>query len=133
MTKAGFRRAVPPRWFGIGLSLIVAIGFALYAMDDPGNIPALCIVLGMALFIGASREKLAVLEQDLPGTKTGIWTLVAVCVFLLALFSGGILVKRAYDITWAPLATGFVAGLTIFILSESERRYYLMKAADGIR
>ncbi len=131
MNRAGFRRAVPPRWYGIGLSLIIAIGFALFALEDPGNTPALFIVLGMVLFIGASRERIGAFGRDLPDTKTGMWAFVGVCVFLLALFFGGIIVRRAYDIAWVPLLTGFVAGTTVFLLSESERRYYLMRAGNG--
>jgi hypothetical protein len=131
MKSAGFRRALPPRWYGAGLSLIVAIGFALYAMEDPGNTPALFIVLGVALFVGFSREKIGVFGRELPDTTTGMLALAGVCVFLFALFFGGIVVRRAYDIAWVPLVTGFVAGATIFILSESERRYYLMRAAGG--
>jgi len=131
--RAAFRHAVPPRWYGAGLALIVGIGFALYAMEEPGNTPGLFIVLGLALFIGASREKLGVFGKELPDTKTGMWALAGVCVFLLALFFGGIMARRAYDIAWVPLVTGFVAGTTIFLLSESARRYYLSRAAGSSR
>ena len=131
--RAAFRHAVPPRWYGAGLALIVGIGFALYAMEEPGNTPGLFIVLGLVLFIGASREKLGVFGKELPDTKTGMWALAGVCVFLLALFFGGIMARRAYDIAWVPLVTGFVAGTTIFLLSESARRYYLGRAAGSSR
>jgi hypothetical protein len=133
MQRAGFGRATPPRWFGIGLSLIVATGFALYAMEDPGNTPALFIVLGMVLFIGVSREKIGAFGKELPGTKTGMWVLAGICLFLLALFFGGIAIRRAYDLAWVPLVTGLIAGATIFLLGESERRYYRMRAAGSIR
>ena len=133
MQRAGFGRASPPRWFGVGLSIIVAIGFALYAMEDPGNTPALFLVLGMVLFIGASREKIGAFGKELPDTKTGMWALAGICLFLLALFFGGIVIRRAYDIAWVPLVTGSIAGATIFLLGESERRYYRMRAAGSIR
>ena len=132
MQRAGFGRASPPRWYGIGISLIVATGFALYALEDPGDSPALFMVLGMVLFIGASRQKMAVLGKELPDTRTGMWALAGVSTFLLALFFGGIVVRRAYDIAWVPLLTGVIAGATIYFLSESERRYYRSKAAASI-
>lgn len=131
LTTSGFRRAMPPRWYGVGISLIVAVGFALYALDDPGNSPALFLVLGIALFVGFSRERINVFGKELPNTTVGIWAIVGICAFLLTLFFGGIIVRRAYDIAWAPLVTGLVAGITIFLLSESERRFYLKKSDDG--
>jgi len=133
LTTSGFRRAMPPRWYGVGISLIVAVGFALYALDDPGNSPALFLVLGIALFVGFSRERINVFGKELPNTTVGIWAIVGICAFLLTLFFGGIIVRRAYDIAWAPLVTGLVAGITIFLLSESERRFYLKKSDDGVR
>jgi hypothetical protein len=131
MKSAGFRRAIPPRWHGAGMSIIIAIGFALYAMKDPGNTPAMFIVLGVVFFAAFSREKNGVLGKELPDTKLGMWALAGVCVFLLTLFFGGIIVRRTYDIAWVPLLTGFVAGATIFFLSESERRYYQKRATGG--
>jgi hypothetical protein len=115
------------------MALIVAIGFALYAMKDPGNTPPLFIILGLVLLIGASREKAGVLGKELPDTKIGIWALAGICLFLLVLFFGGIVIRRAYDIAWVPLVTGSIAGATIFLLGESERRYYQVKAAGSIR
>jgi di/tricarboxylate transporter len=93
----------------------------------------LFIVLGLALFIAAGREKIGASGKELPDTKTGIWALLGIGVFLLALFFGGIIVRRAYDIAWVPLVTGFIAGAAIFLLSESERRYYQLKASGSIR
>jgi len=133
LKSSGFRRAIPLRWYGVGISIIVAVGFALYALEDPGNSPALFIVLGIALFMGFSRERLNVVGKELPDTKAGIWALVGISAFLFALFFGGIIVRRAYDIAWAPLVTGLIAGITIFLLSESERRFYLKKADEGAR
>jgi hypothetical protein len=46
MRLAGLRRAALPRWYGIGIALLVAVGFALYAQKDPGKIPGLIIALG---------------------------------------------------------------------------------------
>ncbi|MEQ8207898.1 MAG: hypothetical protein RIA65_17105 [Woeseia sp.] len=133
MQRAGFGRAAPPRWYGAGLSLIVAIGFALYAMEDPGNGPGLFLILAMALFIGASREKISAIGKEMPDSKAGVWALAGIVVFLLTLFFGGIVIRRAYDIAWVPLLTGFIAGATIFVLSESERRDYQMKKTAELR
>ena len=132
LRTAGLKRAVPPRLYALGISLLVAVGFGLYAQKDPGDIPALVVVLGTALFVAAHREKTGVLGKAVPDTKPGIWTFVIVVVFLLALFFGGIFIRRAYDLTWVPLVTGLIAGTTIFLLSEIERRSYPTKADEGV-
>ena len=131
MHAAGRKRAAPPHWYGIGISLIVATGFALYAQKDPGSIPGLVIALGTALLIASSRDKAGAIGKAVPDTRSGIWVLVAVTAFLLTLFFGGIYVRRAFDLAWVPIATGLIAGITIFLLSVSERRYYLGKVDNG--
>jgi hypothetical protein len=134
MQTAGFRRAVPPQWYGVGISLIVAVGFALYAQNDPGSFPGVFIAVGIALFVGISREKSGgAIGKELPDTRAGKWVLAGVCVFLIALFFGGIFIRRSYDLFWVPLVTGLIAGITIYLLSYSERRYYLARGDDGTR
>ncbi len=134
MQSAGFRRALPPRWYGLGISLIVAVGFALYAQNDPGSFPGIFIAVGIALFVGISREKSGgAIGKELPATHTGRWALAGVCIFLIALFFGGIFIRRSYDLFWVPLVTGSIAGITIYLLSCGERRYYLARGDGGTR
>jgi hypothetical protein len=124
MKAAGRKRGVPPRWYGIGIALIVTIGFALYAQQDPGDFPGLFIALGVALFAASSRDKIGAMGRAVPDTRAAMWGLFGVSVFLMALFFGGIYFRRAYDLAWIPVATGLIAGMTLFLLSESERRHY---------
>jgi hypothetical protein len=131
MHTAGRKRAAPSSWYGIGISLIVAVGFALYAQKDPGSIPGLVIALGTALFVVSNRDKSGAVGKTIPDTRSGVWALAAVTVFLLTLFFGGIYVRRAFDLAWVPIATGLIAGVTLFLLSVSERRYYLGTADNG--
>ena len=131
MRGAGLRRAVPTRWYGIGIPVIVAIGFGLYAQQDPGSLPGLVLALGTVLFVASSRDKTGVLGKAVPDTRTGIAAATALIVFLLALFFGGIIIRRTYDLAWVPLVTGLIAGGTLFLLNESERRRYLPQADDS--
>jgi hypothetical protein len=124
MNAAGRKRGVAPRWYGIGIALIVTIGFALYAQQDPGNFPGLFIALGVVLFGAASRDKIGAMSRAVPDTRPAIWGLIGVSVFLGALFFGGIYFRRVYDLAWIPVVTGLIAGMTLFLLSESERRHY---------
>lgn len=122
MRSAGRKRAIPQRWFGAGMAAVVAVGFALYAQKDPGSIPGLVIALGTALFVTANRQKSGAVGRAIPETNSGIWALLALCLFLMTLFFGGIYVRRAFDLAWVPVVTGAIAGITLLILSENERR-----------
>jgi hypothetical protein len=133
MQRSGFRRAVKPRWFGIGLALVVGFGFSLYVLEDPGNVPGLLICLAVVLFISIGQKETGASGRTFPGTIRAGLAMTVIIAFLLALFFGGIYVRRAYDLAWVPVVTGLIAGLTLFLISESERRYYLAKAGSGTR
>ncbi|MGI9221784.1 MAG: hypothetical protein ACR2QS_12205 [Woeseiaceae bacterium] len=120
--QASQRRAAAPRWYGIGVALIVATGFGLYAQTDPGNFPGLFIVLGTVLMVGHFRDKTGVNTKSIPDAAIGRWILLGVVLFLLVLFFGGIYLRRALDLAWIPIVTGIVAGGFLLLLSESERR-----------
>lgn len=131
MGEAGRRRAVPPRLFDIGMPIIVAVGFGLYAQEDPGGMPGLVILLGTALFMASSRGKTGVRSKAGPATKRGTAAFAVLIAFLLILFFGGITIRRTYDLAWVPVVTGLVAGLTLFLLNQSERRRHLPKSDDS--
>ncbi len=80
MQRSGFRRAVKPRWFGLGLSLLVGIGFALYSMEDPGNVPGLLICLGVVLFISLGQTQMGVSGNTFPGTTRGVLAMILVVI-----------------------------------------------------
>jgi hypothetical protein len=124
MDAAGRKRGAAPRWYGIGIALIVTIGFALYAQQDPGDFPGLFIALGVALFAASSRDKIGAMGRAVPDTRPDMWGLIGVSVFLMVLFFGGIYFRRLYDLAWIPVATGLIAGVTLFLLSENESRHY---------
>ena len=124
---AGWRRAVPARWFGPGIAILVASLFALYALEDP--YPYIVFpILGFAVLITASREKVGAYGRDFPDTRANRWSLAIFVAVMLVMFFGSIFIRRMYDAAWVSLVAGLLAGLIVFFLSESERRAYLAKA-----
>ena len=123
MASAGRKRGVAPRWYGVGIALVVTIGFSLYAQQDPGSFPGIFIALGIGLFAAYSRNRVGATGRAVPETQPAMWGLLGVSLFLMVLFFGGIYFRRAYDLAWIPVATGLIAGLTILLLSENERRH----------
>ena len=130
MERAGWRRGVPDRWFGVGIAILIASLFALYALEDPYQYIPFPII-GLALFIIAAREKSGAYGRDFPNKAPNIWALVLSCVVLLTIFFGSIIIRRAYDLAWVPLAAGLLVGLLVFLASESERRAYLKKSQSA--
>jgi hypothetical protein len=120
--SASKKRAATPLWYGIGIALIMMIGFSLYSQEDPGDFPGLFIVLGTALLVGYFNGKTGINAKALPDTAIGVLAFIGVVAFLLVLFFGGIYVRRAFDLPWVPVVTGLIAGATILWLCTSERR-----------
>jgi len=130
MERAGWRRAVPHRWFGLGVAVLIASLFALYALEDP--YPYIVFpIIGLAIFITAAREKSGAYGRDFPGTKANAWVVALVAVILLIVFFGSIVIRRTYDVAWVPLVVGSLVGLFVFLASEHERRAYLTMSGQG--
>lgn len=126
MGRAGSRLAVPDRWFGAGVAVLIACLYSLYALQDP--YPYIVFpIIGLAVFITTAREKSGAYGRDFPSTKANAWAMVLFVVVMLIVFFGSIVIRRTYDAVWVPLVAGLLVGTMVFFASESERRAYLTK------
>ena len=127
MEGAGWRRAVPERWFGAGIATLIGSLFAVYALDDP--YPYIVFpIIGIAVLIASSRETVGAYGRDFPDTKANKWVLLLFMAVLLVIFFGSIVIRRTYDAAWVSVVAGMLVGLIVFLASERERRAYLAKA-----
>lgn len=130
MKSAGYRLAVPRRLQGIGVAFFMACLFALYALENP--YPYIVFpIIGLAVFLIAYRERAGAYGRDFPETKSNKWALLFFVIVMVMIFFGTVYLRRAYDLTWVPIAVGLLVGLVVFLLSESERRSYLAKVDGG--
>ncbi len=126
MERAGWRRAVPDRWFGAGVAVLIASLYSLYALEDP--YPYIVFpIIGLAVFITTARDKSGAYGREFPSTKANAWATVLFVVVMLIVFFGSIVIRRTYDAVWVPLVAGLLVGLMVFLASESERRAYLAR------
>lgn len=126
MEGAGWRRAVPDRWFGAGVAVLIASLYSLYALEDP--YPYIVFpIIGLAVFITTARDKCGAYGREFPSTNANAWAMVLFVVVMLIVFFGSIVIRRTYDAAWVPLVAGLLVGLMVFLASESERRAYLTK------
>jgi hypothetical protein len=129
MEDAGWRRALPDRWFAVGVAVLIGGMFAIYALEDP--YPYIVFpIIGLPLFIATAREKSGAYGRDTPNTAN-VWAIVLFLIVLVIVFFGSIYIRRAYDAAWVPLVAGLVVGLAVFLTSESERRAHLAKVDQG--
>ena len=127
MEGAGWRRAVPERWFGAGIATLIGSLFAVYALEDP--YPYIVFpIIGIAVLIASSRETVGAYGRDFPDAKANKWPLVLFMAVLLVVFFGSIVIRRTYDAAWVSVIAGILVGLIVFVASERERRAYLAKA-----
>ena len=127
---AGWRRAIPERWFGAGIATLMASMFAVYALQDP--YPYIVFpIIGIAVLIASGREKAGAYGRDFPDGKSNNWMLALFAAVLLVVFFGSIFIRRTYDAPWVSVISGLLVGLFVFLASERERRAYIAKAGGG--
>jgi len=130
LETAGWRRAVPARWFGAGVSILVGSLFAVYALEDPSSY-IVYPILGLVIFLAVSREKAGAYGRNFAKAGRSLVASVLFAVVLLIIFFGSVYMRRAFDAAWVSLVAGLLVGLFIFIASENERRAYLAKTKQG--
>ncbi len=131
MEASGWRRATPKKHVGAGVGALIGSMFAIYALPNPSAYIVFPI-LGLAIFIAATREKSGVqgraLPQEATQKKKNVFFGALALASLVALFFATIFIRRAYDLVWVPLLVGALVAIAVYVISQKERRAYIAKA-----
>ncbi|MDG1418919.1 MAG: hypothetical protein P8J78_01505 [Maricaulis sp.] len=121
-SSAGIKAAMPPRWFGLAISVVTG---GIVAAASAGETELIAVMLAAMAGVIAMRRKDSVAEpKTLPNTLLGFAGLSGLLLFALAVIAGGRFLSEAQGLAWAPLASGGVFGLAVYVLNLSERREY---------
>jgi hypothetical protein len=121
-SSAGLKAAMPPRWFGMAISLVTG---GIVAAASAGETELVAVALAAMAGIIAMRRKNAVAEpKTLPNSIVGIVAIVGLLLLAFGAIVGGRYLSEAQGVAWAPIASGAVFSLVVYFLSVSERREY---------
>jgi hypothetical protein len=121
-SSAGIKAAMPPRWFGIAISLVTG---GMVAVASAGETELIAIMLAVLAGVMAMRKKESVAEPKvLPSSIVGFVAILGLLLLAFGLIAGGRILSEAQGIAWAPIGSGVVFALVVYFLSVSERREY---------
>ena len=123
--KAGLRRAIPPRWFGVAIALTVGALIAAAAAGLSTYVGLL--VIALAGIMEFQRRKAGASLKAFPSNAAGILAFIGLLAFSLLLLIGLKVLTERFDIAWAPLAGGAFLATVIYILSVLNRRQLLAR------
>ncbi len=120
--NTGMSRVVPPRWFGIAISVS---GGAIMAAMAAGETQMIAVGIAIMVSAMAYRSRTAgARPREMPQTILGFFALILLIAFALAVAYGARVLEETQGFAWAPLAAGGVIAITIYCLSLLERRAY---------
>jgi hypothetical protein len=125
MEGAGLQHAMPPRWFGITIALLV--GALIFVVGSGLSQYTVLVICLMALVMAYQHRKAGAAPKAVPANKIGIAAMIGLVLLFLFLVAVGRAGMEMFNLAWAPLATGAVAAIVVFALSVSERREYFAK------
>ncbi len=114
MKLAGAARALYPRWFAFAISVYAGTVVALALSDNQLTTPVTIAGLMAILYY---RWKRGVWMNEL-GSRCSIYMTLAFLAVSAAIITGGVMLARSYELTWAPYAIGIIIAVLYFSFME---------------
>jgi O-antigen/teichoic acid export membrane protein len=119
------QRAMPARWFGMAIALVVGLLVFLIAagLREYYIFP----IIALPIIIAIHRIKSKALPRMIGMNKKNIIALVGIIAFMLALIFLAIYIRDYYGTLLGAIASGVIATLVVYWISWSERKVYQNK------
>lgn len=125
LEHAGLKRAAPSAGFSVLLSFL--IGCLVFLVSAGLREFYVFPILALPLIVSLHYKKSGASVKYFPSQMIGTVSLITLIALMLLLIVSGRLLNDLYGLSWAPVLSGIIAGIVIFILARSERRKYLGK------
>ncbi len=132
MTRVALARGLRSRWLAVSMSLWVGATTVAKAYNGPvADVAIATLVVGGVLGLALWRRRIVARVRAVHGAVGTVVT-VAMLVAVLATLMVGDRAFEAYDVSWAPIATGAVVAAVLFMAFEAERRSTRAKLASRL-
>lgn len=130
MEQAGWRRAAPPHWFGVGMALLIGAMYASYAFEKANDFIVWWAV-ALVILLGYAQNKMNARGRDFPPPKGRRLYYFGVVACMLLMFFASIVLRQWFDAPWISIVAGLLAGLCVYSIYEYERRRCLGLSGRG--
>jgi hypothetical protein len=126
---AALQHAMPSKWFGIAMAVIV--GLMIFLVGSGLRDYYVFPILAIPLIIAIQRSKAKASPKAEPVSKPGLVALSGLLVFFVLLIVVAIVLRTNYGLALAPAICGLIAAITVYFLSNSERKDYQNRIDKG--
>jgi len=126
---AALQHAMPSKWFGIAMAVIV--GLMIFLVGSGLRDYYIFAILAIPLIIAVQRSKAKASPKSEPLGKPGLAVLFGLLVFFILLIVVAIVLRTNYGLALAPAICGLIAAITVYFVSSSERKDYQNRIDKG--
>jgi hypothetical protein len=119
-------KSIPPRWLHAWMAILIFAFFATIKPVGP-NGSILLVIAIVAIYYSIRRQGIRVLQSKKRTRRIHLGLFVIITFYLFTVF-----LFRLQELTMAPYASGLVAALGYFLVSELRRRN-ARRAAENTR
>ena len=129
LESTALQHAMPSKWFGIAMAIIV--GLLVFLVGSGFRDYYVFPILAIPLLIAVQRSKAKASPKVEPLSKPGLAALSGLLVFFVLLIVAAIVLRTNYGLAPAPAICGLIATITIYLVSNSERKDYQNRINKG--
>lgn len=132
MERAGWRRAITPRWVNAGHAILAAGVCATFALEPLKNMYFYAWAIVYVIFMGYIATHGSAFAREFPPPHGRRLHYFTSSLGILGVVVGSSMLRQTYDAPWISVVAGLIAGLWLFLYCEGERHYCEEKAGQRL-